>query len=89
VLSVHHGRAHILHILHIPVCPPPLRPQAGFGSILLSRSLLVTDSLLLQPRLESATALAAATAQQYFGMLLLPQGPEDDWLLQGLAGACV
>lgn len=60
--------------------------QAGLGSIFLSRSLLVTDSLLLEPRLSSACALAAATAVQYFGLLLLPRGPEDDWLMAGLAG---
>jgi hypothetical protein len=23
---------------------------------------------------------------QYFGLLLLPRGPEDDWLLRGMAG---
>lgn len=60
--------------------------QAGLGSIFISQSLLVDDSLLLEPRLSSASTLAAATAMQYFGLLLLPRGPEDDWLMRGLAG---
>lgn len=60
--------------------------QAGLGSIFLGRSLLVNDSLLLEPRLSSTSALAAAAAVQYFGLLLLPRGPEDDWLMRGLAG---
>jgi hypothetical protein len=59
--------------------------QAGLGSILLRSSLLVSDSLLLEPRLDAAAVLAAAAAVQYFGLLLLPKGPEDDWLLTGLA----
>lgn len=41
---------------------------------------------MLDPRLASASCLAAALAQQYFGLLLLPKGPEDTWLLKGLAG---
>jgi len=60
--------------------------QAGLGSVFLSQSLLVHDSLLLEPRLSSTRALAAALAVQYFGLLLLPRGPEDDWLMRGLAG---
>lgn len=60
--------------------------QAGLGSIFLQESCLVTDNLVLEPRLASASCLAAALAQQYFGLLLLPKGPEDIWLLKGLAG---
>lgn len=63
-----------------------IRAQAGLGSILLSSALLAGGALLLAPRLDAARALAAALAAQYFGLLLLPRGPEDAWLLQGLAG---
>jgi hypothetical protein len=38
--------------------------QAGCGSILLSEALLVHDSLLLEPRLAAAAALAAGLAAQ-------------------------
>lgn len=38
--------------------------QVGLGSILLTEGLLVLDTLLLEPRLASLAALAAALATQ-------------------------
>lgn len=82
------NRSHRSHLQADSALPCPLSYtlQAGLSSIFISRSLLVDANLLLEPRLSSASALAAATAMQYFGLLLLPRGPEDDWLMRGLAG---
>ena len=66
-------------ILTSPSCPfACIHLQAVLPPVAGNRSLLVSDYLLLlEPRLSSASALASATALQYFGLLLLPRGPED------------
>ena len=36
--------------------------------------------------MESRCKLAAALSRQWFGVLMVPQAPEDSWVLEGLAG---
>ena len=36
--------------------------------------------------IESRIALAGALARQWFGVLMVPKGPEDVWIAEGLAG---
>lgn len=61
------------------------RLQVGAGCLLLSSDLLVDDSLV-EPQVEALEALARGCARHMFGCLIMPQGPEDGWLVEGLAG---
>ncbi len=59
--------------------------QVGLGCLLVSSDLLV-DERLIEPMVECVLTLARGIVEQYFGILLMTRGPEDAWLLQGLAG---
>ena len=61
--------------------------RINFGASFYYRILTILSLLnipLLQSKIQCRLRIVRALAQQWFGQYLLPDTPNDDWLVEGL-----
>ncbi|XP_016506800.1 transcription initiation factor TFIID subunit 2 isoform X1 [Nicotiana tabacum] len=69
-----------------------ISPEMAISSLSLGASLsifssqLLFDEKVIDKTIETRIKLAYALARQWFGVYITPEAPNDDWLLDGLAG---
>ncbi|XP_060205603.1 transcription initiation factor TFIID subunit 2 isoform X2 [Lycium barbarum] len=69
-----------------------ISPEIAISSVSLGASLsifssqLLFDEKVINKTIETRIKLAYALARQWFGVYITPEAPNDDWLLDGLAG---
>ncbi|KAK4478763.1 hypothetical protein RD792_014262 [Penstemon davidsonii] len=56
------------------------------ASINIFSSHVMFDEKIIDQTIETRTRLAYALARQWFGVYITPEAPDDEWLLDGLAG---
>ncbi|KAJ0255750.1 Transcription initiation factor TFIID subunit 2 [Hirschfeldia incana] len=65
----------------IVVCSPTLG-----ASLSVFSSHMLYDERVIDQIIDTRIKLASALAKQWFGVYIVPESPNDDWLLDGLAG---
>ncbi|EOA34769.1 hypothetical protein CARUB_v10022342mg [Capsella rubella] len=69
-----------------------LPPEMVVSSSTLGASLsvfsshMLYDERVIDQTIDTRSKLASALAKQWFGVYITPESPNDDWLLEGLAG---
>ncbi|KAG1661347.1 hypothetical protein FOA52_005909 [Chlamydomonas sp. UWO 241] len=73
-----------LHFAFLPADCLSVPVQIGAGVVLMSEDLLAEEGEV-EGSMEARVALASALARQWFGVLLVPRAPHDEWVAEGLA----
>jgi transcription initiation factor TFIID subunit 2 len=56
------------------------------ASLSIFSSHILYDERVIDQTIDTRIKLASALAKQWFGVYITPESPNDDWLLDGLAG---